>query len=122
MAAIVIHGEKFTGNLRDWKNDKTEIVTDDTRLEEVMDTSMQEVLRRSDSVPEQARIGSKGLRGSQEYRWVTTVLHEKITHTARTDTQRPHNTHTHTHTVRPPDVEAPVTVPFHASAVTLMAF
>jgi hypothetical protein len=37
-----------------------------------MDTAMRKVLRRSDSVPEQARIGSKGLRGSQEYRWVTT--------------------------------------------------
>jgi hypothetical protein len=37
-----------------------------------MDTAIQEVLRRSDSVPGQARIGSKGLRGSQEYRWVTT--------------------------------------------------
>ena len=45
---------------------------DNTRLEEVMDTAIQEVLRRSDSVPGQARIGSKGLRGSQEYRWVTT--------------------------------------------------
>ena len=45
---------------------------DDTRLEEVMDTAIQEVLRRSDSVPERARFGSQGLRSSQEYRWVTT--------------------------------------------------
>ncbi len=27
MAAIVIHREKFTGNSRDWKDAKTEIVT-----------------------------------------------------------------------------------------------
>ena len=44
---------------------------DDTRLVEVMDTAMQELLRRPSSVPEQARIGSKGFRGSQEHRWVT---------------------------------------------------
>jgi hypothetical protein len=44
---------------------------DDTRLGEVMDTSMQELLRRPSSVQEQARIGSEGLRGSQEHRWVT---------------------------------------------------
>ena len=35
-----------------------------------MDTVMQELLRRPSSVPEQARIGSKGFRGSQEHRWV----------------------------------------------------
>jgi hypothetical protein len=44
---------------------------DDTRLGEVMDTAMQELLRRPGSVQEQARIGSKGLSGSQEHRWVT---------------------------------------------------
>jgi hypothetical protein len=44
---------------------------DDTRLEEVMDTAVLEVLRWTSSVQEQARIGSMGLRGSQEYRWVT---------------------------------------------------
>jgi hypothetical protein len=44
---------------------------DDTRLGEVMDTAMQELLRRPGSVQEQARIGSKGLRGSQEHRWLT---------------------------------------------------
>jgi hypothetical protein len=43
---------------------------DDTRLVEVMDTAMQELLRRPSSVPAQARIGSKGFRGSQEHRWV----------------------------------------------------
>jgi hypothetical protein len=32
---------------------------------------MQEVLRRPDGVQERARIGSRGLRGSQEHRWVT---------------------------------------------------
>ena len=47
---------------------------DDTRLEEVMDTAMQEVLGRSDSVPAQAKIGSQGLRSSQEYRWITIGL------------------------------------------------
>jgi hypothetical protein len=44
---------------------------DTSRLVEVMDTAMQELLRRPSSVPEQARIGSKGFRGSQEHRWVT---------------------------------------------------
>jgi hypothetical protein len=44
---------------------------DDTRLEEVMDTAVIEVLRWPSSVQEQARIGNMGLRGSQEYRWVT---------------------------------------------------
>jgi hypothetical protein len=44
---------------------------DDTRLGEVMDTAMQELLRWPSSVQEQARIGRKGLRGSQEHRWVT---------------------------------------------------
>jgi hypothetical protein len=44
---------------------------DDTRLEEVMATAMKELLRQPRSVQEQARIGSKGLRGSQEHRWVT---------------------------------------------------
>jgi hypothetical protein len=38
---------------------------DDIRLGEVMDTAMQELLRRPSSVQEQARIESKGLRGSQ---------------------------------------------------------
>ena len=46
---------------------------EDTRLGEVMDTAMQELLRLPSSVQEQARIGSKGLRGSQEHRWVTIV-------------------------------------------------
>jgi hypothetical protein len=45
---------------------------DDTRLEEVMDTAMQEVLRRPSSVRKNRQgLGSKGLRGSQEHRWVT---------------------------------------------------
>ena len=44
---------------------------DDTRLEEVMDTAVLEVLRWPSSVQEQARMGSMGLRGSQEYRLVT---------------------------------------------------
>ena len=44
---------------------------DDTRLEEVMDTAVIEVLRWPSSAQEQARIGNMGLRGSQEYRWVT---------------------------------------------------
>jgi hypothetical protein len=44
---------------------------DDTRLEEVLDTAVLEVLRWPNSVQEQARIGSMGLRASQEYRWVT---------------------------------------------------
>ena len=43
---------------------------DDTRLVEVMDTAMQELLRRPSSVQEQARIGRKGLRGFQEHQWV----------------------------------------------------
>jgi hypothetical protein len=37
---------------------------DDTRLEEVMDTAVIEVLRWPSSVQEQARIGNMGLRGS----------------------------------------------------------
>jgi hypothetical protein len=45
---------------------------DDTQLEEVMATLMKELLRQSNSAQEQARIGSKGLRGFQEHRWVTT--------------------------------------------------
>jgi hypothetical protein len=45
---------------------------DDTQLEEVMATAMKELLRQSNELQEQARIGSKGLRGSQEHRWVTT--------------------------------------------------
>jgi hypothetical protein len=44
---------------------------DGTRLEEILDTAMQEVLRRPEGVQERARIGSKGLKGSQERRWVT---------------------------------------------------
>jgi hypothetical protein len=44
---------------------------DDTRLEEVMATAMKELLRQPRSVQEQARIGSKGLRGSQKHRWFT---------------------------------------------------
>jgi hypothetical protein len=47
------------------------IATTIPRLEEVMDTAVLEVLRWPSSVQEQARIGSMGLRGSQEYRWVT---------------------------------------------------
>jgi hypothetical protein len=31
-----------------------------------------------DSVPEQARIGSKGFRGSQEHRWVTVVPEARL--------------------------------------------
>jgi hypothetical protein len=44
---------------------------DDTQREEVMATAMKELLRQSNSAQEQARIGSKGLRGSQEHQWVT---------------------------------------------------
>jgi hypothetical protein len=44
---------------------------DDTLLDKVMATVMKELLRQPRSVQEQARIGSKGLRGSQEYQWVT---------------------------------------------------
>ena len=44
---------------------------DGTRLEEILDTAMHEVLRRPEGVQERARIGSKGLKGSQERRWVT---------------------------------------------------
>ncbi len=44
---------------------------DGAQLEEILDTAMQEVLRRPDVVQERARIGSKGLLGSQEQRWVT---------------------------------------------------
>jgi hypothetical protein len=44
---------------------------DDTRLEDLLDTAVLEVLRWPSSVQKQARIGSMGLRGSQEYRWVT---------------------------------------------------
>ena len=44
---------------------------DDSRLEDLCDTAVLEVLRWPSSVQEQARIGSMGLRGSQEYRWVT---------------------------------------------------
>ena len=44
---------------------------DDSRLEDLFDTAVLEVLRWPSSVQEQARIGSMGLRGSQEYRWVS---------------------------------------------------
>jgi hypothetical protein len=59
---------KVIGNIATrWKL----IPGDDTRLEEVMDTAVQEVLRWPSFVQEQARIGGMVLRGSQEYRWVT---------------------------------------------------
>ena len=45
---------------------------DDTRLEDLLDTAVLEVLQWPRSVHMHARIGSMGLRGSQEYRWVTT--------------------------------------------------
>ena len=44
---------------------------DDTRLEDLLDTSVLEVLQWPKSVHMHARIGSMGLRGSQEYQWVT---------------------------------------------------
>ena len=66
-STILAHCTQVIGDLADrWKF----ILGDDTRLGEVMDTAMQELLRRPSSVQEQARIGSKGLRGSQEHRWV----------------------------------------------------
>jgi hypothetical protein len=44
---------------------------DDSRLVEVMDTVMQDLLGRPGNVPVQARIGNKGFRGSHEHLWVT---------------------------------------------------
>ena len=44
---------------------------DDSRLVEVMDTAMQDLLGRPGNVPVQARIGNKGFRGSHEHLWVT---------------------------------------------------
>jgi hypothetical protein len=45
---------------------------DNTRLEDLLDTAVLEVLQWPRSVRMHARVGSMGLRGSQEYRWVTT--------------------------------------------------
>ena len=47
------------------------IPLDDSRLVEVMDTAMQDLLGRPGNVPVQARIGNKGFRGSHEHLWVT---------------------------------------------------
>ena len=44
---------------------------DDTRMEEVMATTVRELLRQPNNVQEKARIRGKGLRGSQEHWWVT---------------------------------------------------
>ena len=45
---------------------------DDTRLKDLLDTAVLEVLQWPRGAHMHARIGSMGLRGSQEYRWVTT--------------------------------------------------
>ena len=47
---------------------------DDTRLEDWLDTAVLEVLQWPKSVQVHARIGSMGLRGSQEYRWVMMMI------------------------------------------------
>ena len=44
---------------------------DDTKLEDLLETAVLEVLQWPKSVHMHARIGSMGLRGSQEYRWAT---------------------------------------------------